>query len=103
MHPSLYSIILTPICPRSLSFRPISLDATVNVRLVVSDLSRSRPEVSLDGKHNMLLESGEFLNISLSPYPLPTIDHIYGTVDWVKRLNELLKWNQNFVHREELE
>jgi NADH kinase len=99
MHPSLNSILLTPICPRSLSFRPISLHANMTVKLMVSDLSRGRPEVSLDGKPNVFLESGEFMEVKLSPYPLITVDCIYGTTDWVKRLNESLKWNQNFAHQ----
>lgn len=66
---------------------------------MVSDLSRGRPEVSLDGKPNVFLENGEFMEVKLSPYPLLTVDCIYGTIDWVKRLNESLKWNQNFAHQ----
>jgi NAD kinase len=96
MHPSLHSILLTPVCPRSLSFRPILLHANVTVKLVVSNQSRGRPEVSMDGKHNIILERGEFLEVTLSPYPLLTVGHLCGTIDWVKGLNELLKWNQNF-------
>ena len=36
VHPSLSAIVLTPICPRSLSFRPLVFPATSSITLRVS-------------------------------------------------------------------
>lgn len=51
IHPLVSSILLTPICPRSLSFRPLVLPANTPVTLRLSEKNRGRElEVSIDGK-----------------------------------------------------
>ena len=50
IHPLVSSLLLTPICPRSLSFRPLVLPANVDVVLRLSEKNRGRSvEVSVDG------------------------------------------------------
>lgn len=50
MHPLVSSLLLTPICPRSLSFRPLVLPANTPVTLRLSEKNRSEEvEVSVDG------------------------------------------------------
>jgi NADH kinase len=50
IHPLVPSILLTPICPRSLSFRPLVLPAGTPINLKLSDKNRGREvEVSIDG------------------------------------------------------
>src|SRR5688572_6291349 len=50
IHPSVNSILLTPICPHSLSFRPIVLPNSVVLKLKVNENSRDVAWVSFDGK-----------------------------------------------------
>lgn len=50
VHPDVPSILLTPICPHSLSFRPIVLPDTVVLKFRVSERSRGTAWVSFDGK-----------------------------------------------------
>lgn len=51
VHPLVPSLLLTPICPRSLSFRPLVLPANTPITLRLSEKNRSREvEVSIDGK-----------------------------------------------------
>ncbi|CAG8581166.1 2347_t:CDS:10 [Cetraspora pellucida] len=88
IHPSVQSILLTPICPRSLSFRPISLPPTAKIKMKISEESRAPLEVTVDGR------------VEMSPYPIPCVNRVGEGVDWVKDINELLKWNQNFVNKQ---
>jgi NADH kinase len=50
VHPLVPSLLLTPICPRSLSFRPLLLPANQPITLRLSEKNRSSEvEVSIDG------------------------------------------------------
>lgn len=56
IHPLVPSLLLTPICPRSLSFRPLVIPASTSVTLRLSEKNRGREvEVSIDG---VMLEQG---------------------------------------------
>jgi NADH kinase len=51
IHPLVRSLLVTPICPRSLSFRPLVLPLATRLALRLSDRNRGRElEVSIDGK-----------------------------------------------------
>ncbi|KAI0100476.1 ATP-NAD kinase [Hypoxylon sp. NC0597] len=51
MHPLVKTLLITPICPRSLSFRPLGLPLNTKVVLKLSEKNRGRElEVSIDGK-----------------------------------------------------
>ncbi|KAI9841494.1 MAG: NADH kinase pos5 [Sclerophora amabilis] len=51
IHPLVSSLLLTPICPRSLSFRPLVLPSNTPVTLRLSEKNRGREvEVSIDGR-----------------------------------------------------
>lgn len=50
VHPLVPSLLLTPICPRSLSFRPLVLPANTPITLRISPKTRGREvEISIDG------------------------------------------------------
>lgn len=99
MHPSLQAMLITPICPRSLSFRPILLPSTSSVVLQVAKSSRSEMQVSIDGKAPFMLPRGEGIKVEASPYPLQVVCRTEGTQDWVHGINNLLSWNLNFHER----
>ncbi|KAI0470757.1 ATP-NAD kinase [Xylariaceae sp. FL0804] len=51
MHPLVKTLLITPICARSLSFRPLGLPLSTRVSLKLSEKNRGRElEVSIDGK-----------------------------------------------------
>jgi NADH kinase len=51
IHPLVSSLLMTPICPRSLSFRPLVLPANTPIILRLSQKNRGRElEVSIDGR-----------------------------------------------------
>lgn len=56
LHPSVKALLLTPICPRSLSFRPLVVPHDEDVALRVSD--KKSVEVSVDGRRWGAIEGG---------------------------------------------
>ena len=115
VHPLVPSLLLTPICPRSLSFRPLVLPANTPITLRLGEKNRGREvEVSIDGKRisggmgvgmevrvlgeHVKTDAGEWVG------GVPSI--VRGTDGigmelkeedhWVGGLNALLKYNYPF-------
>lgn len=73
-HPSVQSIIIAPICPHSLSFRPIVVPAGVELKIALNDDSR-HPSAwfSVDGRNTAELKPGYHISITASEFPVPSI------------------------------
>lgn len=83
----------------------------------ISKDSRAPAELTVDGRISKLLEPGEYLQVSMSPYPIPCVNrpqHVpqeedfpvpgekysdRGEDDWVRDINTLLKFNASFGGR----
>jgi len=94
VHPSISALLLTPICPMSLSFRPLLLPGSSEVRLRISEKSRAPAELSMDGRGSRLLHPGESVHIQASPHPIPCVSH--SSSDWARDINTLLRFNARF-------
>lgn len=112
IHPLVSSLLLTPICARSLSFRPLVLPSSTPITLKLSEKNRGREvEVSIDGMRRTdgigvgteVQVSGE--NMIISPEGveggIPCIMRrsaagADGDDGWVGGLNGLLKFNYPF-------
>lgn len=91
IHPSIPAILLTPICPHTLSFRPMVLSDTLALRIAVPAKSRSSAYCSFDGKGRIELKQGDCVTLEASQYPLPTV--MTGTNEWVESVQRALRWN----------
>lgn len=113
VHPSLSALVLTPICPRSLSFRPLVFPSSSSVTLRIGDRSRAAAGVSMDGRVSYILNPGDSVTVQASPFPVPCInrssivedneDERQGEGagpgkedDWVRDINNLLQYNATF-------
>ncbi|CEG68987.1 hypothetical protein RMATCC62417_05140 [Rhizopus microsporus] len=92
VHPSVQSLVLTPICPRSLSFRTVLLPSSSIIQLKIGENTKNPTEVSMDGQEIFMLNKGEYVKVRMSKYPIPCVQG----ARWEKDINELLKWNQTF-------
>lgn len=93
IHPNVPAIMVTPICPHSLSFRPIVVPAGVELMIMLSPDARSTAWVSFDGRKRQEIQHGDRIKITTSCYPVPSIcchDLVY---DWFESLAECLHWN----------
>lgn len=94
VHPEVPCVMLTPICPRSLSFRPLILPQSSKISVSVSAISRGLCDLSVDGYSHGLLTTGDVVNVCASPTPVWCVSK--DTDDWVHHLNGLLGFNSKF-------
>lgn len=91
--PALQAILLTPICPHSLSFRPIIVPDTCVVELVVPEDARSAVCASFDGRNRISLRQGDSLVMYASSKPLTTIKQRAFNHEWFVSIQQKLHWN----------
>ncbi|KAI0125880.1 ATP-NAD kinase [Xylariales sp. AK1849] len=89
--PDLPAILLTPICPHTLSFRPMVLSDTMLLRVSIPRNSRATAYCAFDGKGRVELKQGDHVTITASQYPFPTVMRT-GT-EWFDSVSRTLQWN----------
>ena len=99
VHPSVPAILLTPICPHSLSCRPMLLPDSAELRVVNRPGARADAWVSFDGKDRARLRRGQSLRIRLSNYPLPTVNKVDDTADWFHGIASAFHFNERPLQR----
>ncbi|KAG0212891.1 hypothetical protein BGX31_001374, partial [Mortierella sp. GBA43] len=93
-HPEIPSILISPICPHTLSFRPMLLPDSMELRICVPFDSRSTAWASFDGRGRVELKRGDHIKVTASLYPFPTICSSTQSSDWFHSLSRCLRWNE---------
>ena len=92
VHPSLDAIVLVPICPHTLSSRPVVVGGGSDVEVVLGDGAETSVQLSCDGETKLDLESGDRISIRKHRPDLrlvhPTGHEYYAT------LRTKLHWGQ---------
>ncbi|KAI8690851.1 hypothetical protein NCS56_00076600 [Fusarium sp. Ph1] len=91
VHPDIPAILLTPICPHTLSFRPMVLSDTMALRVSVPRNSRATAYCAFDGKGRLELRQGDHVTITASQYPFPTVTRT--DTEWFDSVSRTLRWN----------
>ncbi|MBI3897843.1 MAG: NAD(+) kinase [Gammaproteobacteria bacterium] len=63
LQPTLPVLALVPICPHTLSNRPIMVSADSLIQIVILELSSSHAHVTFDGQSNFMLAAGDRVNV----------------------------------------
>lgn len=90
LYPTLKALTITPLCPHTLSSRPIVVDSDCDIRLVLTDSKDIKPKLSCDGQSHFDLEATDQISIQKHPVELTLIhpkSHEYFSV-----LREKLGW-----------
>lgn len=90
---SIPSILLTPICSHTLSFRPIHVRDSMEIKIVIPLTSRHTAWASFDGRHRVELFQGDSITITVSNYPVTTLCNKDQTLEWFGSLSKRLGWN----------
>ena len=103
LHNDVQGIIISAICPFSLSFRPIVLPTDVKLRVKNNDQFKgSESVIKIDGNDKGTLENDMFLEIGLSEQNIDFIllKAIHENQDslWIQKLSKSLGWNYAFNH-----
>lgn len=93
VHPEIACMLITPICPHSLSFRPLILPDGVQLVLRISPHSRTSAWASFDGRNRLELLPGDAIEVTGSNFPVPTVCREDQTRDWFHGLARCLHWN----------
>ncbi|RYP70308.1 hypothetical protein DL769_005014 [Monosporascus sp. CRB-8-3] len=91
VHPDIPAILLTPICPHTLSFRPMVLSDTMLLKVSVPRNSRATAYCAFDGKGRVELKKGDYVTITASQYPFPTV--MRTDTEWFDSVSRTLQWN----------
>jgi NAD+ kinase len=94
VHPSLDALVLVPICPHTMSYRPVVVAASSRVEIVVSEDNQARAQCSCDGQIDLSLENGDKVVIEKTADPItlihPSDYNYYGILraklHWGKRI-----------------
>lgn len=71
LHPTVEAITLVPICPHTLTNRPITIHSTSEVSVLLVD--QEKPNIHLDGQSTVALQSGDRIVIKRAEKMLPLL------------------------------
>jgi NAD+ kinase len=92
IHPGLHALILTPICPYTLSHRPLALPDTAHIQVTL----QTRDEdvlVTLDGQIGVALHYGDVVEIKQAAKPMRLIRPLKQD-QYFQILRTKLKWGE---------
>ena len=92
LHPNMNAFVLVPICPHTLSDRPLVVrgDRAIEIRMI--ERGDSRSAISCDGRHLSDLSPDQTLRISRSEFAA-TLIHPHG-YDYFRILRSKLNWGR---------
>lgn len=91
VHPEIPAMSVTPICPHTLSFRPMLLPDSMVLRVSLPVRSRATAWASFDGRNRLQLQPGYYVTVRASQFPFPTV--ISSPTEYIDSVSRTLKWN----------
>ncbi|KAF2483977.1 ATP-NAD kinase-like domain-containing protein [Neohortaea acidophila] len=101
VHPDIPAILLTPICPHTLSFRPMLLNDDMALKVAIPSNGRGGAFVSFDGKGRVQLGRGDEVVVRASQYPFPTV--MGQPMEWFDSISRTLRWNTRAAEQKQWE
>jgi len=94
LHPSLHAIVLVPICPHTMTYRPIVVYADSEIEIIVKDVNQAEAQVTCDGQINIGLQTDDRIYIKkhehlvrlLHPTDYDYYEILRAKLHWGKRL-----------------
>eukprot|EP00924_Labyrinthula_sp_SR-Ha-C_P003563 augustus_masked-scaffold_53-processed-gene-1.26-mRNA-1 protein AED:0.12 eAED:0.12 QI:0/0/0/0.5/1/1/2/0/426 len=93
VHPAIPAMVVTPIAPHTLSFRPIVLPDSSTLRLEVPKEARTHAFLTFDGRDMIEMKRGDHVDIKVSEYPLASYCETGEGTDWFQMIKESFLWN----------
>lgn len=93
VHPGVPAMLVTPICPHTLSFRPVVLPDSVVVTISCPTQARNTAWAAFDGKHQTELKRGDSVVVRVAGFPVPSVCNASENNDWFAAVKQGLLWN----------
>jgi NAD+ kinase len=94
LHPTLPAIVLVPICPHTLSDRPLAVSSNSHIEIVMTSTARQSANVTLDGQTNFSIQDHDCVRVRRADRAVtlihPTRRNHYEV------LRAKLGWGENF-------
>jgi NAD+ kinase len=92
IHPSLHAIVLVPICPHTMTYRPIVVYADSEIEIIVKDVNQAEAQVTCDGQINIGLQAEDHIVIRKHSHLVRLIHPI--DYDYYSILRAKLHWGK---------
>jgi NAD+ kinase len=92
LHPCLEAIVLVPICPHTLSNRPIVISADSHIEIALTESNTTPAQASFDGQDNFDLRPGDRVAIQRHERPIRLIQP--GGHNYFDTLRAKLHWSE---------
>lgn len=92
LHPSLHAIVLVPICPHSMSYRPLVVYADSEIKIIVKDCNQAEAQVTCDGQINLGLQAEDRIHITREEHLIQLIHP--KSYDYYAMLRAKLHWGK---------
>lgn len=102
VQPAAASIVFTPICPHTLSFRPLIFADSTELIIQIPSNARCSAWASFDGRHSTELKRGDCVVVRSSVWPVPILCRKSANVDWLLALSAKLLWNARSTQQKPL-
>ena len=73
LDPALQALVLVPICPHTLSNRPVVVSDTANISVIVQGSASTKAQITCDGQINVGLIGGDLVNINRTQHDVRLI------------------------------
>ena len=73
LHPTLPAIVLVPICPHTLSDRPLAVSSDSRVEIVMTSTAQQNAHVTLDGQTNFSIQDHDRVRVRRAERPVTLI------------------------------
>jgi len=88
LHPGLEALVISPICPHSLTLRPLVVDAAMRVVITVGDAEDAH--LTLDGQIGQAVRQGDRVEVSRSPHIITLLQS--PALPYFRLLQQKLHW-----------
>jgi len=93
-HPAVRAMLLTPICPHSLSFRPVVLPEACCLTIRAAAHARRGAALRVDGRSVGKLARHDSLLVRSSADPVVCFARRSASADWYASVRKCLHWNE---------
>lgn len=73
LHPTLPAIVIVPICPHTLSDRPLTIGSDNAIEVVMVSTSQQSAHVTFDGQTNFAVHDGDRVRVRRAPRPVTLV------------------------------